>query len=391
MNHIDAELRQATDARAVPGVVAVAANDEAIFYEGAFGRRDLSKDRPMTLDSVFWIASMTKPVTSAAAMQLVEEGKLALDESIGRLLPEFAAPQVLEGFHADGKPRLRPAKRPITLRHLLTHTAGYCYDIWHADMGRYQKLMGIPSPLTCTHKSLTTPLKFDPGESWEYSISINIAGRAVEAASGQRLDAYLAERIFQPLGMNDTGFKLRPDQRARLVAMHARGPDGALTPVPFEVPQEPEFHSGGGGLYGTARDYIRFLQMLLKGGALDGKRILKPETVRLMGQNAMGALNVRKLETVVPAYAADMDIYPEQAKKWGLGFLINTEKTAEGREAGSLRWEGLGNTYFWLDPAQNVGGVILMQLFPFHDPQALALYRAFESGIYRGLDRNEAA
>jgi methyl acetate hydrolase len=345
----------------------------------------------MTADSVFWIASMTKAITSAAAMQLVEQGKLALDEPIGKLLPDLAAPQVFEGFDEAGAPKLRAARRPITLKHLITHTAGYCYNIWNGPMGRYMEHAGIPGITTCEHKSLTMPLIFDPGERWDYGINIDWVGKAVEAASGRKLDAYLKDHIFAPLSMNSTGFKLTDDMRARLVGMHARGADGTLTPIPFEIVQEPEFHMGGGGLYGTARDYIRFVRMLLSGGALDGNRVLKAETVKLMGQNHIGDINVTKLTTAAPELSNDFDPWPDQDKKWGLSFMINTKRTAEGRSPGSLAWAGLANTYFWVDPAANVGGVIMMQLLPFVDGKAMELYAALERGVYQALGTQKAA
>jgi methyl acetate hydrolase len=391
MSDVDEVLRKAAEAREVPGVVAMATADRDVIYQGAFGKRDLGKPDAMTLDSVFWIASMTKAITATAAMQLVEQGKLALDAPIGTLLPDLANKQVFEGFDQKGAPRLRAAKRPITLKHLLTHTAGYCYNIWNADMGRYMEQAGIPGVTTCENKALTIPLASDPGERWEYGINIDWAGKAVEAASGKRLDAYLRDHVFAPLGMNDTGFKLGPSQRERLVGMHARGPDGALTPVPFEMVQEPEFHMGGGGLYGTAPDYIRFMRMMLSGGALDGNRVLKSETVKLMGENHIGELNVTPMKSALPDASNDVDLYPDQDKKWGLSFLINTRQTAEGRSPGSLAWAGLANTYFWIDPARKVGGVILMQLLPFADAKALQLFAALERGVYRSLDGTRAA
>jgi CubicO group peptidase (beta-lactamase class C family) len=390
-SHIDDTLRQAADAAVVSGVVAVAATDKEIIYEGAFGKGDIAKGDALAIDSVFWIASMTKAITCTAALQQVELGKLSLDEPIGKLLPELNAPQILEGFDAGGAPRLRPAKRPITLRLLMTHTAGFCYDIWNADMGRYMEQAGIPGIVSCENKALTTPLAGEPGEKWEYGINIDFVGKAVEAVSGRRLGDYLKDNIFAPLGMKDTGFKLGDAQRARLVGMHARGPDGSLASIPFEVPQEPEFDMGGGGLYGTAHDYLRFVRALLNGGTLDGNRILKPETVKTMGQNHIGDLNVTKLTTAAPPYSNDVELYPEQDKKWGLSFLINTRRTAEGRSPGSLAWAGLANTYFWLDPTLNVGGVILMQLLPFADSKALELFGKFESGVYAGVAGARAA
>ncbi len=383
---IDALLTQAVTRGDVPGVVAVAATERELLYEGAFGRRGLDRPEPMTIDSVFWIASMTKAVTSAAAMQLVEQGKLSLDEPIASLLPQLAAPRILEGFDENGAPRFRVAKTPITLRQLLTHTAGFAYDMWNADIARYCRDKAIPPVRSCEKKALTAPLASEPDSQWEYSIGIDFVGLAVEAASGKRLDAYFREHIFAPLRMNDTGFKISPRMRERLVGMHARQADGSLQPIAFELPQDPEFHMGGGGLYSTAHDYMRFIHMILNKGELDGARVLKPETIALMAQNHIGDLNVRRLPAAIPQVTNDIDLFPDQDKKWGLGFMINTERTAEGRSAGSLAWAGLANTYFWIDPMRNVGGVILTQLFPFADKQVLDLYSGFERGIYARLD-----
>src|SRR3981189_2867252 len=382
---INQVLRQKSDAKAIPGVVAIAANSQEVIYQGAYGKRDLSKAGAMTADSVFWIASMSKAITSAAGMQLVEQGKLALDEPIGKLLPDLASPQVLEGFDAKGEPKLRPAKNPITLRHLMTHTAGFAYDMWNGDVAAYLAKTGIPGITTCQNAALKTPITTDPGTRWEYGTNIDFVGKAIEAVSGKRLDAYLRDHLLVPLGMSDTAFKIGDAQRKRLVGMHMRGEDGALAAIPFELEQNPEFHMGGGGLYGTAADYIKFTQMILNKGKGNGNQLLKPETVALMSQNHIGDLTMGKMTTVAPIYTNDVDLYPGMVKKWGLSFLINTAKTPEGRSPNSLAWAGLANTYFWIDPARDVAGVILMQLLPFADKASLEAFAGFESGIYAGL------
>jgi methyl acetate hydrolase len=383
---IDQILRQKSDAREIPGVVAIAANSKEVIYQGAFGKRDLSKPDAMTPDSVFWIASMTKAITTAGAMQLVEQGKLSLDAPIGKVLPDLASPQVLEGFDAKGEPKLRPANKPITLRHLMTHTAGFCYNMWNGDMVKYLEKTGLPAVTTCKNDALKTPIMTDPGTRWEYGTNIDFVGKAVEAVSGKRLDAYLRDHLFTPLGMSDTGFKLGDSQRQRLVGMHTRGPDGTLTPIPFELEQDPEFHMGGGGLYGTAGDYIKFTQMILNKGKGNGTQVLKAETVATMGQNHIGEINMTKMFSAVPDATNDVDLFPDMVKKWGLSFLINTAKTPEGRSAGSLAWAGLANTYFWIDPSRDVTGVILMQLLPFADKTCLEAFGGFERGVYAGLD-----
>lgn len=383
---IDETLRKTSDAREIPGIVAIAASGNDVLYQGAFGKRDLSKPDPMTGDSVFWIASMTKAVTGAGAMQLVEQGKLSLDAPIGSLLPDLANPQVLDGFDAKGEPKLRPAKSAITLRQLMTHTAGFAYNMWNGDLAIYLEKTGIPAITTCQNAALKTPVMTDPGTRWEYGTNIDFVGKAVEAVSGKRLDAYLRDNIFAPLGMSDTGFKITDDMRKRLVGMHARGEDGQLAAIPFELEQEPEFHMGGGGLYSTAGDYIKFTQMILNKGRGNGNQVLKAETIAAMSQNQMGDLNMTKLATAAPMYTNDVDLYPDQVKKWGLSFMINTAKTAEGRSPGSLAWAGLANTYYWIDPARDVTGVILMQLLPFADAKCLQAFAGFERGVYAGLD-----
>ena len=383
---IDRLLQHKTEAGEIPGVVAIAATGGEVIYQGAFGKRDLAKDAPMTLDSVFWIASMTKAITCAGAMQLVERGKLSLDGPIGKLLPDLAAPQVLDGFDAGGAPILRAAKTEITLRHLMTHTAGFCYDMWNGDMVSYVEKAGLPGIITCKNDALKTPLASDPGTRWEYGTNIDFVGKAIEAVSGQTLDTYLHQNLFAPLGMSDTGFRLGPSQRARLVGMHARGPDAALAPIPFEMEQDPEFHMGGGGLYGTAGDYIKFTQMVLNKGRGNGNQVLKAETVTTMSENHIGELAMTKMIAALPAVTNDVDLYPDIVKKWGLSFMINTEVTPEGRSAGSLAWAGLANTYYWIDPARDITGVILMQLLPFADPHCLKAFAGFERGIYASLD-----
>jgi CubicO group peptidase (beta-lactamase class C family) len=388
---IEQLLRQKTGDREIPGVVAMAASANEVIYQGAFGKRDLSKDDPMTADSVFWIASMTKAITAAGAMQLVEQGKLSLDAPIGDVLPDLAAPQVLEGFDSNGEPKLRPAKCAITLRHLMTHTAGFAYNLWNGDVVRYLERTGLPEITTCKNDALKTPLMSDPGTRWEYGINIDFVGKAVEAVTGKRLGAYLHDHLFTQLGMNDTGFKIGDSQRQRLVAMHARGEDGSLAPIPFELDQDPEFHMGGGGLYGTAGDYIKFTQMILNKGRGNGIQVLKPETVAMMGQNHIGDLNMTKMTSAVAFATNDVDLYPDMEKKWGLSFVINTATTPEGRSAGSLAWAGLANTYFWIDPARGISGVILMQVLPFVDPNCLEAFAGFERAIYAALDTTQQA
>ena len=379
---IDEALRGAVEAGEVPGVVAMAASAEGPIYEGAFGVRDLGTRTGMTLDTVFRIFSMTKAITCVAAMQLVEEGKLSLDAPVPNIDPALAVPQVLDGFDAAGVPRLRPARRPITLKHLLTHTAGFTYEYWNADTLRYVEATGTPRVMSGNLAALRRPLAFDPGERWEYGINIDWVGRIVEEVSGQPLDVYLRDRIFTPLGMADAGFVSTPEQYARQASVHQRQADGSLAPQPPPPPSTPEFYAGGGGLRSTARDYLSFLQMLLHGGSFEGARLLRPETVALMGENHIGGLPAGILKTCAPELSNDVDFFPGAKLRWGLGYMLNMEPGPNGRSAGTVSWAGLANSYYWLDPARRVAGVILTQILPFADPAAVRLYGRFERAIY---------
>ena len=359
----------------------MATDTNETIYRGCFGVADLATGARLMPDAIFRLASMTKAITSVAAMQLVERGRLSLDEPIATLLPHLAAPLVLDGF--DGPmPRLRPAVRPITLRHLLTHSAGFGYDTWNEELVRATTALGLPGRPGNTDELARTPLLFDPGARWNYSIATDVVGHAIAAASGMTIDAYVATHVTGPLGMPDTTFTLSDAQRARLVAVHQRQGDGSLAPGQRPAGLAPGFLAGGGGLCSTAGDYIRFLRMLLRGGTLDGARILAAQTVADMARNHIGSAEVLPLRSTMPDASYDCDLFPGMRNKWGLGFLINTEPGPDGRNPGSLAWGGLVNTYFWLDPGAGVGWLVLTQSLPFADPKALALLGALERGVY---------
>ena len=364
--------------RRCPARLRLPSTHDGTLFEAAVGYRDLSNNSPMTTDTIVWIASMTKAIVSVAAMQLVERNRLRLDAPIAATLPALAAPQVLEGFDTIGAPRLRPARTHITLRHLLTHTAGYGYHVWNPELKR----TGLP-PIPASFDDLArTPLLFDPGTRWTYGINTDILGLAVEAASGRTLAAYLRDEILAPLGMHDTTFLLTPEQRARLARMHRRGADATLHPIDWPVGEGQGFTGGGGGLCGTARDYGRFLRMLLNCGTLDGVRLLRADTVRDMGRNQIGDLRVHTLVSAAPKLSNDANLLPGLEQRWGLGFLLNTAPGPNGRSAGSMAWAGLGNCYYWIDTARGLAGCLLTQLLPFADAPALELFGALERAAY---------
>ena len=365
----------------VPGAVAMVGDGNGVRAAAASGMRDPATGAPMALDTIFQIASMTKAIASVAALQLVERGALALDAPIGGVLPGLADPMVIDGFDGD-LPRLRPARRPITVRHLLTHTSGLGYDFVQADLLRARGPGGPPPASALAW--LDAPLLFDPGDGWEYGMSTDWLGLAVEAASGERLDAYLANHITEPLGMADTRFALDAVRTARQAALQARTPDGGFAPLAVEIGggDTAEFLSGGGGLKSTAADYMRFLRMILNGGSLDGATILAPDTVTEMGRNQIGGHRAGAMATTMPAFSHPIDVFPGMATGWGLGFLINPESGPHGRAAGSLAWAGIANSYYWIDPASDVAAVLMMQFMPFGDPAAQAVYAGFERAVY---------
>jgi CubicO group peptidase (beta-lactamase class C family) len=379
----DQVLHAAVEAGKVAGVVAAAASPEGVIHQGVFGKKSAESGEPMRADTIFRIASMTKPATSVAVMQLVEQGKVSLGESIGAYLPELKNPKVIEGFGSDGKPRLRAATRPPTIRELLSHTSGYAYSNWNEDMGRYESSVELPGGRERLWK---LPMTADPGSRWQYSASTDILGVLVESGSGLTLEEYFAKNIFQPLGMRDTSFQVPASKWSRVAVTSQREADGSLTPRPLpETPPQVTFFSGGGGLFSTAPDYIRFLQALLNGGHLDGVELLKPETVALMAQNQIGDLEAGTMTSFRPETSANVNFFPNSKDKFGLGFLINTQPVEGGRAAGSLAWGGIANTYFWIDREKNVCGVLLTQVLPFADPTVLALLEEYEKAVYANI------
>jgi methyl acetate hydrolase len=385
---VEAALKAAVRDQVVANVVAVGADKTGIVYEGAVGSADASiGGAPVSVDSVFWMLSMTKAITAAAGMQLIEQGKLGLDQPAGEILPQLKTPLVLTGFDAAGRPMLRPARRAVTLRHLLTHTSGFTYPVWSADILRYERATGMPDIAYSMNGAFGAPLEFEPGERWEYGIGMDWVGKLIEAVTGQSLEIYFRENIFAPLGMRNSGFLMSSAQKRRVTTMVQRQADGSLKAAPFEMNQRPEFFSGGGGLFSTPRDYMSFLQMLACGGSLHGVRVLKPATVASMFENHIGALDVVEMKSVQPAYSHSFDQFPGMPHKWGLSFDINTSAGPHGRSAGSGSWAGLLNTYFWIDPARQVTGAMFTQLLPFFDERVVALWGQVEEGIYRGIGR----
>lgn len=382
---LDNVISSGTQAGAAPGVVAIVVNREATLWEGAAGERAAGSGTPMTTDTVGAIFSMTKAVTGAAAMQLVEQGKLELDAPAGEVCPWLHEVEVLDGFDDSGTPILRPPKSPVTLRHLLTHTSGFTYELWNANEARWKEKTGALSLFTLENKALQTPLAFDPGTQWEYGTGIDWVGKMIEAVSGMTLGEYFAQHITGPLGMADTAFAHTPSMLERAAAVHARLPDGSLQTMDLPPPENPEFEMGGGGLHGTMSDYGKFIRMILNDGELDGVRVLKPETVATMCENHIGELRVKNLVSVAPPFTNDAEFFPGQPKSWGLTFQINEIAAETGRPAGTLMWAGLANSFYWIDRTNGIGGAYLSQILPFADAKSLDLFYDIERTVYQSL------
>jgi methyl acetate hydrolase len=379
---VDDTLRSGIAQRKLPAAVGMAANEGSILYSGAFGTRD-SSGVPVSTDSIFAIASMTKAITTVAALQLVEQGKVKLDDPVSQHLPQLGKLEVLEDFDSEtGKARLRPARTPVTLKHLLTHTSGMCYDVWDRDMFQYtSKTKGaVPD---------VPPLMFEPGTRWQYGMGVDWAGRLVEALSGMNLEAYFQANILGPLDMRDTSYLIPAAKFDRFVTCYSRQADGSLRQYPRTPPPVPKEFSGGGGLYSTAADYVRFMQMILRQGrGRNNDRILQMKTVESMEINQIGAATAGKMKSYRPNLSSDVDMQPGATEKWGLGFLINTTAYGGGRSDRSLAWAGLFNTFFWIDPKRSTCGVLMMQFLPFVDKEAVGLLGDFERAVYSSVRSN---
>jgi methyl acetate hydrolase len=317
---------------------------------------------------------------------LVQEGALDLDAPAAEYVPAIGELPVIDGFDEDGEPRLRPPRRAITTRMLLTHTAGFGYDFFNPTYFRLAQEHGQPSVISASAAAINTPLLFDPGDRWEYGSNIDWAGQVIEAITGRRLGEVMRERIFEPLDMTSTAFTMTDDMRSRLASIHQRAEDGSVTALDLVLPQDPEIHMAGHGLYSTARDYVKFIRLWLNDGAApDGTPLLEPATVQMAAGNHLGELKVTALPGVVPALSNDAEFFPGMPKSWALTFMINDEEAPTGRPAGALAWAGLANLYYWIDRDTGIGGFWATQLFPFADPTSVGGYLDFETAVYQSL------
>jgi methyl acetate hydrolase len=381
---VDEVLHSAVESGTVPNVVAMAATADGPIYEGAFGPKAAGKPEEVTVDTLFRIASMTKMVTTVAALQLAEQGKLDLDAPVSDYRPEFAELKVLDGWDGD-TPRLRDPKSQATVRQLASHTSGLSYWFWNADILRWEALTGTGNSLAGTSDAFTAPLVADPGTKLEYGLNTDWLGRVVEAVSGSKLDAYFDEHVLRPLGMQQATFHPDEQQRENLVAVHLRGEDSARwEATDLDWNTAPDWWAGGHGLYCSPSEYLRFQRMLLNKGTLDGAEILKPETVQAAFTNQIGDLEFpAEIKTAEPQTSADFN--PGPGNKFGLGLLLNTQDVPGMRRAGSGAWAGIFNTHFWVDPSTGISGAIYTQTLPFLEPSVFQVYVDFETALYASL------
>jgi methyl acetate hydrolase len=379
---IDGLLSGAADAGTFSGVAAIIVDRDGVLYDGTAG--------DAAPDTIFRIASMTKALATTGALQLVEQGRLDLDATVESILPQFGELQVLDGFDGD-VPRLRAPETKATIRQLATHTAGCGYFFANADLFRYAELTDLPSPMTGLKESLMGPLARDPGTLWEYGVNADWLGLVVEAVSGQTLDAYLAEHLFAPLGMTDTTFSPTDEQRARLMPIKARTPDGGLVALDLDLPPDPEWASAGHGGYSTVADYGRFIRAILNDGDLDGSRILGADTVELAFRDQIEGIPMPELmESADHTLSNDVPAL-DVPQGWGLGFhLVNVDLPGM-RSAGTGDWAGIFNCYYWIDRASGVGAALMTQVLPFFDEAIVQVLLEFEQAVYAQVRSAAAA
>ena len=329
-------------------------------------------------DTVFRNASMTKAVATTAALQLVEQGRLGLDDTVASILPEFGQLQVLDGFDGD-TPRLRAPASAATVRQLMTHTAGLGYFFGSEALMRYHGVTGQPIPLSGLKRSLLTPMVNDPGTAWAYGVNTDWLGLVVEKISGQSLGAYLQQHVYGPLGMGDSSFAPTAAQRERLLRVMQRQADGGLLPSRHDLPATSEWDAAGHGSYGTIQDYGRFVQAWLN----DGAGVLQPATAQLALQNHLGSIPLPgMMASVAPELANNVPSMPVP-QGWGLGFHLTLCDLPGMRSQGTADWAGIFNSYYWIDRSKGVGGVLMTQLLPFFDMPVVETLMGFEMAVYQ--------
>ncbi|MGW0883601.1 serine hydrolase domain-containing protein [Streptomyces sp. NPDC002671] len=369
LDRLDQHFARYVDEGRLPGYLVAVTRGGKVAHLTTYGQRDVAAGLPVAADTLWRIYSMTKPVTAVAVLLLVEQGALSLDDPVGRYLPAFANPRVYEGG-SGAEVRTRAADGPILVRHLLTHTVGLTFAFYHhhpvdalyREAGLEYSVRPGADLAETTDAYASLPLQFEPGTQWNYSVASNVLGRLVEVVSGVPLDTFFAERIFRPLGMNDTGFHILPEQAGRLAELYRETDDGGIEPVAgLPVHRRPRFLSGSGGLVSTAYDFHRFMEMLRRGGELDGTRLLSPGTVALMTRNQLPG------GAILPSFGAPVHREPAYG---GLGFgfnvsvVVDPARTLAPSGLGTYGWTGAATTAFWINPSHGVTVQFMTQVRP---------------------------
>jgi methyl acetate hydrolase len=368
---IRALLDGAVSKGAIHGIAALVVDRDGELFHHAAGEANAR--------TIFRNASMTKAVATTAALQLMEQGKFGLDDTVESILPEFGELKVLDGFDADDKPRLRAPASKATIRQLMTHSSGLGYFFLSENLARYHAVTGAPHVFSGLKASISVPLAHDPGTAWEYSVGTDWLGLVVEKVSGHSLATYVKQHVYEPLRMNDSTFAPNAEQKSRLMRIMQRQADGKLEPSVLDLPAVSEWEAGGHGSYGTIQDYGRFVQSWLN----DGRGILKPATAQMAVQDHLGKIKLPELlKSQMPVLSNDVPSLPFK-QSWGLGFHLMLDNVPGARSAGSADWAGVFNSYYWIDRTKGVGGVLMTQMLPFFDPAVIEALMGFEGAVYQ--------
>jgi methyl acetate hydrolase len=379
---LDALLSAAVGPGGIPGAIGIVGDRDGVVYARPFGTIDVRTGAPLPLDAMLRIASLGKAVAAIAAMQLVEAGMLDLDTPVAEIFPEYDELMVVEGFDGD-RPLLRRPRHRGTVRNLMTHTSGLTYAPFDANLLRYGEVTGVPMPVSGELRSFESPFVCEPGSRFAYGMSTDWTGRVIERLSGLPLEDCFRQRVLEPLGIRDMTFSPDAEQWTRVAPVHHVADDGSASVIDFEFPQEREFDPAGHGLYATAGAFERIQRVLLRGGELDGVRLLREETVQDMFANHIGELPLERMVSLLPQFSRD--IVPPPGMKWGLDLMVTAEGRPGYRPTGSAGWIGTFNNYYWIDPVNGVTGALHASYLPLCEHRATDLFDAFERAVYDAL------
>ena len=386
IKNIDNFLLGTVENLQVPSIAAIIVDQEKILYEGYYGFKNINTQERINHNTLFRIASMTKPITSLCILQLIERGSINLDTNIEDISEKYKKIQIINSFEANNPIYTNPTNK-IKIKHLLNHTAGYGYEIWDKEINELVTLKLLNSLFDDDSDFLNAPILFNPGSEWKYGINIDVLGDLVEKITNQKLGTFMNENIFKKINMTKTSFDLTKEDFENIAIKHSINKKNGYIIEDDELEfhnskKSNQFHAGGGGLFSTPRDYSKFMQIFLNQGKLNNHTLLSKENFKNMTTNQIGSLNTNKLNSVMPDISNIADFNPEIQKKFSYGFMINTEKTNEGRPKNSLFWTGLLNTFFWIDLENKIAASIFMQTNPYFSKECVEVFKNFEKKIY---------